>query len=207
VKLRAKSGRRGTILVLAAVVLALGACAFTLSLDASQQFLKWKAARSRSEAAAMAAALALDGTELGEARAKKAALSFDATGGAIAIAASGDGVRSRWASAWQHEVAEPGTVSEFMFAAPDTDANNFGLVQGKRYRFEGEAEVGRVIAVRVHSGLPKELPLTWVAGRVVASADGHSEIEYLGGYLRGAQHAAAQPHGYFEVALGFPEGK
>jgi hypothetical protein len=206
------SSRRGAILVLAAVVLALGVYTFSLSIDTSQKFLAWKVARSRAEAAALAAVLMLDGTEAGT---KQATLAAARTANRnteqlkLEVLPEGAGVRLRLdgappmsATAMQREVAEPVIEPQLQMAAPDGGAFGFGLVRGSLHQAEGDAEVGRVVAVRVHSGFPKQRPLTWIAGRVIASANGSSQIECLGGYLRGTQHGAARAYGYFEAALG-----
>jgi hypothetical protein len=200
------------ILVLAAVVLALGVYMFSLSIDTSQKFLAWKVAHSRAEAAALAAALVLDGTDAGKQKAKIAALRTAQAGIEqlqLELLPEGDGVRLRLAgtppmgaTARQREVADPAIQPQLELAAPDGGALGFGLVRGSLYQAQGDAEVGRVVAVHVHSGFPKQRPLTWVAGRVISSANGQSQIECLGGYLRGTQHGAAQPYGYFEAALG-----
>jgi hypothetical protein len=211
-RLVGRGRRRGVILVLAAVVLALGVYTFSLSIDTSQKFLAWKVAHSRAEAAALAAALVLDGTPAGKQQAMVAAVRTARVGMEqvkLEVLAEGDSVRLHLAgappmsaTARQREVPDPAAGPQLEMAAPDGGALGFGLVRGSVYPANGTAEVGRVVAVRVHSGFPKQRALTWIAGRVVGSADGHSEVECLGGYLRGTQHGAVQADGYFEAALG-----
>ena len=215
---RGQTRQRGVILVLAAVVLALGAYTFVLSIDTSQKFLAWKVAHSRAEAAALAAVLMLDGTETGEkqavlAAARIAKVSVDELkleilpegNSSDAVRLSLAGAPPMTATARQRENADPEITPQLELAAPDAQAVGFGLVRGSVYAATGDAEVGRVVAVGVHSGFPKQRRLTWIAGRVISNANGHAQVECLGGYLRGTQHGAAREHGYFEAALGGAE--
>ena len=202
---------------MAAIALALGALGFALSLETGQRFLEWKVARRHAEAAALAGVLALDGTEEGRLRAREAVGVMAAVAEnqiKIAFAAEGDSLRLTLlkgmavsASAIQRE-STPGANDDatLAMAAPQAEAGDFGLTQGTIYkvigRVSGTLQPGRVVPVQVHSGFPKEIPLTWIAGRVVNSEGSAVEVEYLGGYLRGARHAAAKPFGYFEAVLG-----
>lgn len=209
--------------MLGAVMLALGALGFALSMETSQKFLEWKVARSRAEAAALAAVLVLDGRDAGtEASMERVRRAAAARAGVAADQvevlpfSDGAGLRVRLAkgltvAARQREIAEPELQPALKLAAPKPDAADFGLAVGARYEAPGPADagahVGKVVAVLVHSGFPKEIPLTWIAGRVVATAAGKITIEDLGGYLRGARHGAVRPHGFYEATLGTEEGK
>jgi hypothetical protein len=197
---------------MAAVMLAIGAVAFALGLQTSQRFLDWKVLRGRVEAAVTAGTLELDGTDAGIERARRAALAIAGVAeeqARIQVLPEGDGVRltlgigvSISAAARQRPVAEPEGGEGIAIAALRPEAANFGLVRGSIYKAKsknGDLVLGRVVAVRVHSGFPKEVPLTWIAGRIIGISGEDVEIQYLGGYLRGAGHAAVAEHGYFEV--------
>ena len=222
--IRSVRPRRGIIIILAAVLLALAAFAFALTMETSQKFLQWKVIRSNAEAAALTAVLALDGTPPGLERARTAAAEVahvEPKDVEIIASEDGDLVRVSIARggmrlttvARQREVPEPDLdqylATEPRLAAPNPNAPGFGLKLGGRYTLHADAAIGAtagsIVAVGIHSGFPKELPLTWIAGRVISTQTGKVEIEYLGGYLRGARHAAARPYGYFEATLGIGE--
>jgi len=201
----------------AAIALAIGALGFALSLETGQRFLQWKVARRQAEAAALAGVMALDGTDEGRQHAREAAgMMAGATENQvrIAFAPEGDSLRLTLlkgtavsAAAIQRESSpDADTDTTFAMAAPKAEAADFGLAHGVVYKVSGNEaatlQPGRIVPVQVHSGFPKEIPLTWIAGRVIKSEAGVVEMEYLGGYLRGARHAAAKPYGYYEVALG-----
>ncbi len=198
--------------MMGALMLALGVMAFALGLETSQRFLEWKMLRGRTEAAAVAGTLELDGTPAGMERARKMVVAM--TGAApeqvrVSFTPAGDGMRvtvakdvAISATAQQRPVGEPDSRPEIGIAAPKPASSDFGLVRDAVYKAKrtgGETVLGRIVPVEIHSGFPKEVPLTWIAGRIVGVAGDDLEIAYLGGYLRGARHGAVAAHGYFEV--------
>jgi hypothetical protein len=216
--LNRRRSRRGIVVFLAALMIAVAALALSLSVETSQRFLAWKMVHHRAEAAAMAAALMLDGTPEGEARARTAALRTaeaqerelqleiapegDAAFVRLASNRVGAVARARQAEVTPEEAGNNNGEKSVALAAPDAEAPGLGLIPGTVYTATGQAAAGRVVPVQVHTGGVRQLPLGWVAGRVLTTEGSRVRVEYLGGYLRGAQHGARRPVGWFEVALG-----